>query len=319
MNPAMLARIVWHRRVLRAHDGWSRRQIEMHQAGALRNLRTFASTHSRFYQRFHRGLDARPLHELPILTKSMLMDNFDELVIDPAVRRRDVEDYVARMRAGDRFREKYFVASTSGSTGLRGLFLWDEAEWATVMASYARAQDWAGIPVKLTRRMRLALVSSTTPWHQSAVVGATAHSRFIPTLRLDSTRPIETLVMELNRFQPEVLVAYASMTRVLADEQVAGRLQIKPKAVMSASEVLSAESRRRIERAFGSVPFNVYAATETAGVVSECEEHHMHLYEDLVITEVVDERNLQFRPVNMEQRYSSPCSSAGRSRSFATR
>jgi phenylacetate-coenzyme A ligase PaaK-like adenylate-forming protein len=226
----------------------------------------------------------------------MLMEHFDELATDPAVVRDDVQAYVARMRSGDRFRDRYYVASTSGSTGLRGLFVSDESEWTTVLASYSRGQDWAGVPTKVTRRMRLALVSSKTPWHQSAVVGATAHSRFLPTLRLDATEPVEKLREQLNRFQPEVLVAYASMARVLADEQLAGRLRIGPRAVMTASEVLSNETRRRIERAFGSVPFNQYAATETAGIASDCERHRMHLYEDLVITEVVDDRNVPVPP-----------------------
>jgi phenylacetate-coenzyme A ligase PaaK-like adenylate-forming protein len=63
---------------------------------------------------------------------------------------------------------------------------------------------------------------------------------------------------------------------------------------MCASEVLTEEAAARIERAWGPRPFNVYAATETAGIGSECALHRMHLYEDLVITEVVDEMN---RPV----------------------
>src|SRR5215208_5878518 len=42
-------------------------------------------------------------------------------------------------------------------------------------------------------------------------------------------------------------------------------------------------------------PFNVYGATETSGIVADCGHHTgMHLFEDLVITEVVDDDN---RPV----------------------
>jgi phenylacetate-coenzyme A ligase PaaK-like adenylate-forming protein len=63
---------------------------------------------------------------------------------------------------------------------------------------------------------------------------------------------------------------------------------------MCASEVLTPETRARIVEAWGIPAFNVYAATETAGVASECSMHRMHLFEDLVITEVVDDRN---RPV----------------------
>jgi phenylacetate-coenzyme A ligase PaaK-like adenylate-forming protein len=43
------------------------------------------------------------------------------------------------------------------------------------------------------------------------------------------------------------------------------------------------------ERAWGAPPFNVYAATETGGIAAECERRTgMHLFEDLVIPEVVD-------------------------------
>lgn len=103
------------------------------------------------------------------------------------------------------------------------------------------------------------------------------------------------LATELDAFQPESLVAYASMARLLADEQLAGRLHIAPRAVMSASEVLTTDARRKIRAAWNVEPFDVYAATETADVASECERHAgLHVYEDLIITEIVDEQN---RPV----------------------
>jgi phenylacetate-coenzyme A ligase PaaK-like adenylate-forming protein len=141
----------------------------------------------------------------------------------------------------------------------------------------------------------MAIVSSTTPWHQSARVGASVHSPWVPTLRLDSGDPLDSIVERLNSWQPEVLVAYASMARLLAEEQLAGRLAISSGFIFSSSEVLTDEARRRIEQAWGKKPFNVYAATEGAGLASECDWHSgLHLFEDLVITEVVDERN---RPV----------------------
>ena len=54
------------------------------------------------------------------------------------------------------------------------------------------------------------------------------------------------------------------------------------------------EARQRTERAFGVPVREVYAATETAGIASQCEQGSFHLYEDLVIAEVVDAEN---RPV----------------------
>jgi phenylacetate-coenzyme A ligase PaaK-like adenylate-forming protein len=250
---------------------------------------------SPFYRALHAGLEQRPLHELPIVTKAALMERFDEVVTDPAVRLADVERHMAALAVPEPYLGRYWVAATSGTTGRRGIFVWNREEWTAVLASFARANDWAGVEAGLATRLKLAVVSSRTPWHQSALAGATLQSRWVQTLRLDATEPIERIVAELNRQRPSALVAYASIARVLAEEQIAGRLGIAPRGVMCASEVLTLGDRARIEKAWGVQPFNVYAATEPAGIASECGRHHgMHLYEDLVITEVVDHDN---RPV----------------------
>jgi phenylacetate-coenzyme A ligase PaaK-like adenylate-forming protein len=137
----------------------------------------------------------------------------------------------------------------------------------------------------------MAVVSSRNTTHQSSLVGATVASRVVPTLRLDATQPVEDVVRGLTDFRPDAVVGYASMLRVLAEEQQSGRLAIRPSALISASEVLTAETRQRVRSAFGVAPTNVYAATETAGIASECQHGRMHRCEDLVIAEVVDEDN----------------------------
>lgn len=291
MSLALLAGVVRARAELRRHDRWSRDELLAHQARALRELRDYATTHSRFYRELHRGLDAEPLAALPVVTKAALMEHFDEVVTDRAIRRADVEAYLERASATDTFRGRYRVAATAGTTGRRGIFLADPAEWTTTLASYSRAYDWAGVVAGLTHRLRMAVVSSRIPSHQSAIVGATVASRFVPTLRLDAIQPLPEIVAELNSFRPEALVGYASILRVLAEEQAAGRLAIAPRGVFSASEVLTPETRERLHAAFGVAPTNVYAATESAGIASECRAGHMHRYEDLVIAEIVDEDN----------------------------
>ena len=187
------------------------------------------------------------------------------------------------------------MCATAGTTGRRGVFVWDRREWVQVLASYNRAFDWAGVAAGLTRRVSMAVVSSTNPPHQSARVGASVHSRWIPTLRIDSGDDVAGIVARLNAAQPQVLVGYASMLRLLAEEQVAGRLRVSPRFVFSASEVLTDSTRALAAQAWTIRPFNVYGATETSGIAADCDRHAgMHLFEDLVITEVVDERH---RPV----------------------
>lgn len=221
------------------------------------------------------------------------MEHWDSIVTDSALRLQNVQAFVTSLQSHRRYMGEYYVAATSGSTGRKGVFVYNEQEWMTILASYARANDWAGVEAGLTKRLKVAVVSSRTPSHQSAVVGSSLRSWLVPTLRLESTEPIETIVAQLNQFQPRSLVGYASMIRMLAQEQHEGRLQIYPEALFCASEVLTEEAREIIYRAWQIQPFNVYAATETAGIASETIAHDgLKMYEDLVCIESVNEKNL---------------------------
>jgi len=294
MNVATLAAVMRERARLSSHDAWAREAILAYQSRKVAELRSFAVARSPFYADLHRGLEDAPLERLPTVTKATLMERFDDVVTDRSLRLADVERYLETATATDRFADRYRVAATGGTTGRRGVFLADAHEWIAVLASYSRAYAWAGLSPGLTDRPRMAVVSSLNPTHQSSIVGATVASRFMPTLRLDAITPMMDIVSALNQFRPDALVGYASILRELAQEQAAGRLLVQPRAVMSASEVLTDDARATIQAAFGVRLTNVYAATETAGIASECRSGHLHRYEDLVIAEIVDEDN---RPV----------------------
>ena len=295
MNIRIMLKLLHTLEQLRKHERWTRSQLEDHQAAALLRLRNYAYERSPFFQRFHKGLMDRPLAELPVLTKAMLMENFDDLVTDRTLHLENIRRFAKKGEVGQRFQDRYYVNATSGSSGHPGFFLFDESEWTFVLASFARGQEWSGVRINLTRQQKMATVASISPWHMSSQVAATVKSWWRPSLRIPASQPISKSVEQLNAWQPEVLISYASMAGALADEQLAGRLQIHPKVVYVASEVLTSQTKQRAKEAWGDEPYNQYAATETAGIASEhlsC--RHMHFYEDLVITEVVDER---YRPV----------------------
>ena len=288
-------KLLYNLEQLRRHERWTRPQLQEYQAESLRRLREYAYARSPFYQRFHRGLFERPLHELPVLTKAMVMEHFDELVTDRAIHLDAVRAFAAAGLNDRLFLDRYRVPATSGSSGQPGFFVFGETEWLTIMAAFGRAQQWSGPNANPWRRRKMAMVTSVSPFHLSSLVGASAKSWFTPSTRLPASEPLETIVQRLNEIQPDLLVTFASLSRILAEEQLAGRLHIRPDKIFTSSEVLPDETRRRIKLAWGNEPFNQYGATETAGIAVEhfgC--RHMHLYEDLVIFEVVDEH---YRPV----------------------
>jgi phenylacetate-CoA ligase len=296
MDIAMIKNLQSKFEQLRAQEHWTRQQIEAYQEQELHRLREYAYTHSPFYQKFHKGLYDAPLNELPVLTKSILMDNFDYLVTDRAIHLQDIKEFVANKRGDERFLGRYLVQATSGSTGHPGLFLMDSTEWFTALASSLRGFEGAGVKMDPTRQIKMAQITSTTSTHMSNQGGMSFGKMGMPIMQLAASEPLETMVEKLNAMQPELLLAYASIIRILADEQLAGRLQIAPRTIISGSEVLTQGTRHRAVKAWGEVLFNMYGSTDCGGLGAECSHHQgMHLQEDLVIVEVVDRNNLPVR------------------------
>jgi phenylacetate-CoA ligase len=266
---------------------WSRASLKAHQARQTEDLRRFAMQQSPFYARFHRGMESGLLTELPILTKATMMESFDELVTDRSLRLADLEAYLRDEPDTPRFRGRYVVLATSGSTGRRGVFVFDNNEWIRAMASIARPIAWVEKARRRRRPPRAALIASTAPWHYSARIG-TSLGKIIPSLRLDAAAPIDELVRELNRWQPRAIAVYPSTLSQLAAKQASGELQISLEDIGTSAELLTPDVRQRAERIWGAQLRNTYGATEYAPIASECERGRMHLFEDGAIIEVVD-------------------------------
>jgi phenylacetate-CoA ligase len=296
MRPTFITpfRVLWKRHSLEGACRWTRSELERQQQRRLLLLRRFALERSPFYRRFHRGLEHQPLTTLPILTKAVMMENFDDLVTDRSVRLANAEAFLRETDGGDLFLHRYVVLSTSGSTGRRGVFLFDAQEWLTALAMITRPMAWAGLTGGIRKPPRSAMIASTTPWHYSTRISASLATRLLPALRVDAAEPLATIVRRLNAWQPEVLAVYPSVLAQLADEQIAGRLHIRLRSVATSAEVLSGETRRRVHQAWGLRVFDTYGATEYAPIAAECANGRKHLFEDGAIIEVVDDRG---RPV----------------------
>jgi phenylacetate-CoA ligase len=266
--------VILKKKQFTSQDRWIRKQLDAHQKRMIHILRQHAYEHSPFYQRFHAGLYDAPLDQLPVLTKAQMMEQFDSLITDRAVHLADIKRYMQDEKRSPSFLGRYVINATSGSSGHPAVVLWSQDEWAATMAAaFARTP----MPFSLFQKRKMAQITST--------------------LLLAATEPLESMVRRLNDWQPEVLIVYASMGRILADEQLAGRLKIAPQTVMVGSEVLTAETRRRIEQAWGKRIFNNYATTEVGGIAIECDQHcGMHVMEDPLLVENVDQENQPVPP-----------------------
>lgn len=97
----------------------------------------FARARSPFYRRLYQHLPEHVTDPvlLPVTSKAELMRHFDEWVTDRAVTlsaaRAFVEDPAL---VGEKFLGRYMVGTTSGTTGTRGIFLWDQRSLAVTTA-----------------------------------------------------------------------------------------------------------------------------------------------------------------------------------------
>jgi phenylacetate-coenzyme A ligase PaaK-like adenylate-forming protein len=280
-------------------------RITPRQRERLAELVAWARTRSPCFRDLYRALPFRvvDVQALPVTRKQELMARFDEWVADPAVTLDRVRAFTADPAlAGRRFLGRYFVATTSGTTGTPGTFLMDEGALAVGNAIVFRMlRDWLS-PREVARvvggRARLAMVNATGG-HYASLVAAARLREASPLLRravrvFSVHEPPAALVASLNEFQPALLAVYASTASILAREAEAGRLRIRPVLVVLSAEGPGPGESERLARALGAKVRQTYAATECPFLGYSCAEEWIHLNSDWAIVEPVDS---EYRPV----------------------
>ncbi|HXR65776.1 MAG TPA: phenylacetate--CoA ligase family protein [Ktedonobacteraceae bacterium] len=278
--------------------------IMQRQRTRLAEIVAYARANSPYYRKLYQDLPERIEDPalLPVTSKKILMPCFDDWVTDREVRIEQVSEFVDNPDLiGERFLGKYLVATTSGTSGRRGIFLQDERTMAVQYALSPREASQLGasdLIRLLTHGGRLALVIATSG-HFLGAAGSTRTNKdsllYRKRARLFSVRtPLPELVAQLNQFRPTILFGYASQIILLAREQEAGSLHINPVLVQAGAETLPANEFDRIAKVFHAKVSTAYAATECSFLCSPCEQGWYHVNSDWVVFEPVD---ADYRPV----------------------
>jgi phenylacetate-CoA ligase len=284
---AVVAQALRHARALAERERWPLERREARQRERLTHLVRHAVRHSAYYREALAGYDPTVgAASLPVLSKATMMERFDDVVCDPRLRRDALLRHVEQLRDDDLYLGSYRAMTTSGSSGRKGLFVYDHAGWAAIAAQFLYFSAMAGTRPRLPR-LKLAAIGGGSPAHMSRRGMRTLDVGLHRILSLPVTRPVTELVAALNAFDPDVLNVYPSMGVLLAEEQLAGRLQLSLRTLSTSSELRTPEAAARIEEAFGVRPFDLYATTEGLWG-GECDRHAgPHLFEDDVIVENV--------------------------------
>lgn len=287
------------------------RGIARRQSERLQELVGYAREHSPYLARRYDTVPAHITHveQLPALNKVEMMAHFDEWVTDPAVTRKMAEEFLADPNLiGHDLLGRYVICTTSGATGTPAILLHDhQALTVYNVLGYIRS-----LPTVLSAREVWALVRGqgrmaavfVTGGHYLGNTMIARRHRAVPwrakTQRLFSALTAQDeLVDELNAFSPVLLSGYPSALDLLARQQRAGRLHIRPCLVSAAGETLTDKARQRISSAFGCRVSNYYGSSEAIGLTFECTAHRMHVNSDWYIVEPIDDHGRPTPPGQM--------------------
>ena len=257
-------------------DPNSRAELEAVKNRKFRALARHAYAHAPYYANIVRGraidLNTCTPSDFPVLTKSLLMANFDDIVTDPRVSKQAVADFLSRSTdPKELLFDEFTVMHTSGTSGEVGYFLYAPADHARMRAAAMRNRDayrnlFPRSRLRL-RRIRVAFYGATGG-HFAGVTSIASLQQgvrrlFINAQAFEVNTPLPQVVERINQFQPDMLWGYTTALKMLGEEQRAGRLDIKPAAVAATGEMVTTADMQFLSAAFGgAAASSIYACTE---------------------------------------------------------
>lgn len=273
-------------RIVKKAESLDAQQVQHLQEHRFRKLLKHAFQKSRFYKSYYSDhgiteadIDGILPADLPIIDKNIMMENYDDLVTDPLLKQADLERFIKESPdPSSKYKKKYSVVHTSGSSGTIGLFVYGPRDWTLAKALSLRV---TGADLMLHRKKRIAFIAATGGHFASVASFYNLPRSLFKLLPLSISSSIEEIREQINCFQPDTITGYASGLNLLAEEQLEGRISINPKEAYCTGDPLTTAFRQRVEKAFAINPVNMYGSSETMTLAGECKSHHrLHLFND---------------------------------------
>lgn len=266
----------------------------------LKKLVKYVKVHSPKIAELYKGIEKNfELRDLPITTKEMIMKNYDEWITTSDFTLKDLEEFAADEKmAGELYKNKYCICETSGSTGYPFFMAYDKKESAVMVKEMN-----ATLKTKFVIH-RPACFLYPIDKHIISVCTAKHSIRKYPFLKKEFVLKNSNVLMDeivdfLNRLQPKIICTYVGTAEMLAAEQTKGKLHINLKEIIIGGETLLPKTREYIEKAFQCKMYSLYGSTESSGIAIDCDCGHMHLHNENLIVEPVDE---DYNPVPVGQK-----------------
>lgn len=278
---------------------WPRERIERYRDHRLRAFLAYARERSPFYAARLRDVDpssatVADLARLPALTKREVQEQWDAIVTIPGLRRETAESTLARQPWFSYTVAGQQIFSSGGSSGVRGVYVWDWELFVTVACLAWRTQareERLGSPCR--DRPRLAVLEAAESPHASTPLFDIPTAPGMDTVVIPAGAPFGEILAAVAAARPTHLVGYPSVIARLARAALAGELGIHPVRVSTNSEPLAEDDRNAIRAAWHAPVHNLWGSTEIGVQAVGCgRAAGLHVCEDEVVLERVDEAGM---------------------------
>jgi phenylacetate-coenzyme A ligase PaaK-like adenylate-forming protein len=280
---------------------WPRERIDRYRDQRLRMLLGYARERSPFHAGRLGDVDTShasvgDLAAVPIMTKAQAQDCWDDIVTDLGLSREWVEHILAQQEWYSYTPDGYQVFSSGGSSGVRGVYVWDWQFFTSAACLAWRTQARAERRKPAAGPARLAVLEAGMPPHASTPLFDVPTAVGMQTVVIAAGAPFDEVLAAVLAARPTHLVGYPSVIGRLARAVMAGDLQCHPVRVSTNSEPLLTEDRRAIADAWNVPVHNLWGSTEIGVQAVGCGVGEgLHICEDEVVLERVDEDGVPVR------------------------
>jgi len=210
----------------------------------------------------------------------------------PVLGKPQIREHRPAMRS-ERPAGRLIAKTTGGSTGAPLSFDLDLGSYERRNAAMLRGYTWAGASPGTKQFYLWGVPLEKRPARQvwkDRLFNALQRRRVVNSFAL-SDQTVPQILADLNRYRPDVIVAYTGalyqFARGLAEQKLR---PVSPRSLIVGAEQLHGFQRELIESVFQAPVFETYGSREFMLIGAECSEHRgLHLTTEQLLVEILDD------------------------------
>ncbi|MDX2082526.1 MAG: hypothetical protein SFV53_00860 [Rickettsiales bacterium] len=245
-------------------------------------------SNSLFYQKYL----GKNLSEFPLINKKLMIENFDQI----NTQNLKIDQVLAIAKQAEKTRNflpmigEISVGLSSGTSGQTGIFIAKKSErlkWAGIMLAKA-------LPQNILKKYKIAFFLRAN----NNLYETLKKNRLIEFNFFDLSKNFSQHLENLDRYQPNILVAPSTILKYIALAQEQKKININPEKIFAAAEVLEEFDQKFIEEIFKQKLQQIYQCCEGFLAITDAKgnlrlnEEYLHIEK-----EWLDKKSGRFVPI----------------------